>query len=333
MNIPGWIRRARRLSLSILAVLLVLAAAGALYQTVSVRRESGRFPPPGRLVDVGGRRLHLICIGEGRPTVIFESSGLGGALSSPAARTEIGAQTRVCSYDRMGLGWSDPGPATVSVGTLADDLERLLDGAGLRPPYILVPSSIGGLTVELFARRHPERVAGLVFLDAADSGALERIVPRLTATVRAEACLLPIAARLGIVRLLDPFGFRRERSDAANRSMARLYRVEPMATVCGIARGTATSLQELRAAPPFAADVPFAVLTAQTSAGLVPPGLDVDLAVLERERLEQQRSLSRRSSRGTWHVVPGSDHLIGNSQPHAVAAAVLEMLSQVRRSS
>ena len=155
-------------------------AVCAVRQSQSVRREATEFPAPGRLVDIGGRRLHLICIGEGEPTVVFEPSGFGGALSSSAARTEISARSRVCSYDRMGTGWSDPGPPVISVGLLADDLEQLLDRAEIRPPYVLVPSSIGGLTVELYARRHPERVAGLVFLDAANSDGLEAVAPRVT---------------------------------------------------------------------------------------------------------------------------------------------------------
>jgi pimeloyl-ACP methyl ester carboxylesterase len=167
-----WWHRTRRVLLIAAGALVALLAAGALYQSVSIRRESGRFPPPGRLVDVGGRRLHLLCIGEGQPTVVFEPSGFGNALSSSKARAEVAAVTRVCSYDRMGTGWSDPGPATISVGILADDLDRLLTQAGMPAPYVLVPSSIGGLTVELFARRHPERVAGLVYADGATSGAL-----------------------------------------------------------------------------------------------------------------------------------------------------------------
>src|SRR3982074_1911005 len=98
-------RRTRRLFVATLALLIVLLAAGAVYQWLRVRAEAGRYPPPGTLVDIGGRRLHLVCIGEprrGEPTVIFESSGFGGALSSEQARREVAARTRVCSYDRAG---------------------------------------------------------------------------------------------------------------------------------------------------------------------------------------------------------------------------------------
>lgn len=323
-------RWARRLLLILIGLLAVLTAAGSVYQTVSVRRESARYLPPGRFVDVGGRRLHLICIGDGEPTVVFEPSGFGGALSSRAARTEVAAQTRVCSYDRMGMGWSDPGPAVISAGALTDDLERLLDSAGLRPPYVLVPASVGGLTAELFARRHPEQVAGLVFVDAGHSIVLERFGSRQTSTMTMAACLGTIAARLGILRLVDPFGLRQEPPDAAARDIAAVYRVEPMATFCGVVRGLPTSAQELRAAPPLRGDVPLVVLSAERS-NILPPPFYAEAAEIRRELPDLQQRLARCSSRGTWRLVPDSDHLIGNSQPHAVATAVLEVLAMARR--
>ncbi|HYN06406.1 MAG TPA: alpha/beta hydrolase [Vicinamibacterales bacterium] len=312
-------------------LLLTLAAIGVFYQAVSVRREAGRFPPPGRLVDIGGRRLHLLCIGEGSPVVIFESSGFGNALSSSKAREEIGARTRVCSYDRMGTGWSDPGPDIIPAGALADDLERLLDRAAVPPPYILVASSIGGLTSELFARRHADRVAGLVFLDAATSGLLDRLLPDLTWTRTQAACLATLAARVGLLRLMDPFDLRRNGTEYEARAVALMYRVEPMATICGIVRGAPTTAEEFRAAPPLAPDVTLTVLSAESNKGLLPAGwAGGERIITKEERYAIHEAMSRRSSRGQWRIVPGSSHLIGSSQPQAVASAVIEMIEQIR---
>jgi len=277
-------RSARRRGwLLAIAILVALTLAGALYQTLSVRSESGRFPASGRLINVARagerseRRLHLICLGQGEPTVIFESSVFGSALSSRAAREEVSAHTRVCSYDRMGMGWSDPGPAVISVGGLADDLERLTMAAELRPPYILAPAS------------------------------------------------------LGVLRLFDPLGLRKDNSFESTQMMARLYRVEPMTTLCGVARGFRMTTHELSAAPPLAPDIPLIVLVHERPDGLFPPGFASYEQSLDRDWLNLQQRFAQRSSRGTWRVVPESDHLIGNSQPHAVAAAILEMLGQIRR--
>ena len=318
----------RRSLLVVLALIVALPAAGALYQTLAVRRGAVRFLPPGRLVDVGGRRLHLVCIGSGQPAVIFESSVFSSSVSFAAARTEISTHTRVCSYDRMGMAWSDPGSAIISFGALADDLERLLDRAGEAPPYILAPSSMGGLVVELFARRHPERVAGLVFIDAGHSAVLERFASRVTSRMTTAACLLPVAARLGLIRLFDPLKLGRDPRDAD--AIFRLYRAEPMGVICALVTGLSASLQEFREAPPLASDVPLTVLTAETTEGLFPPGLASDGEVVAREWRDLQQQLSRRSSRGTWRVVPGSTHLIAGSQPHAVAIAALDLLGQAR---
>ena len=260
--------------------------------------------------------------------MIFEASGFGSALSSSVARIEISKHVRVCSYDRMGMGWSDPGPAIVSAGLLTDDLEHLLQRANLNPPYILVPASIGGLTAELFARRHPEQIAGLVFVDAASSGMVERFASEVTWTRTQAVCLATLAARVGLLRLIDPFGFRRQVEAA--QDIARLYRVEPMATLCGIVGALPQTLQEFRDAPPLARDIPLTVLVAESQDRLLPPGLVIDIGLLDRERFGLHQALAERSARGTWRVVPGSDHLIGNSQPHAVATAVLTMIGEGR---
>jgi hypothetical protein len=104
-----------------------------------------RFPPLGRLVDVGGHRLHLLCIGSGSPLVLFEGSGFGNSTSAAVARMSLARHTRVCSYDRMSVGWSDAAPAFVSVGMLADDLLRLMDASLSPEPMILVARLVGDM--------------------------------------------------------------------------------------------------------------------------------------------------------------------------------------------
>lgn len=330
-----WWHRTRRVSLIGIGVLLALAICGAVYQAFSVRRERELFPAPGRLVDVGSRRLHLLCLGEGTPTVIFEGSGFGNALSSSKAREAVAAHTRVCSYDRMGTGWSDPGPSVITAAALAGDLDRLLTRANIEPPYLLVASSIGGLTAEMYARTHRERVAGLVFLDAATSSLLDKRLPEVTWMRTQMACLVPVAARLGILRLVDPFDFRRDGHVEA-RAVALMYRPEPMATLCGLVRGAPATAAEFRTAPALALDLPLVVLSAASNDQLLPPGLAFGrlLNVADRyaaDRLASHEALARQSTRGRWQVVPGSTHLIATSHPEVVSGTVVEMISALRR--
>src|SRR5215813_58440 len=150
------LRRRRRILVGALVCVLLVPVTGWLYETYARNRDRSLFQPPGRFVAVDQRSVHLLCAGSGSPTIVFESSGFGNSLSSREARTKLSNVTSVCSYDRMGLGWSDPGPSLITIEMLSSDLTKLTQSASIQPPLILVSSSIGGLTAELFAREHPD---------------------------------------------------------------------------------------------------------------------------------------------------------------------------------
>src|SRR6476659_927956 len=134
----------------ILALLVGLAVAGAGYEAIAGGGDAQAYPAPGRLVDVGGYRLHLQCVGSGSPTVVLES-GLGGmSLDWSLVQAEIGQTTQVCAYDRAGMGWSEPGPQPRTPARIADDLHTLLTNAGIPGPYVLVGHSVGGKNVRMF---------------------------------------------------------------------------------------------------------------------------------------------------------------------------------------
>jgi pimeloyl-ACP methyl ester carboxylesterase len=123
-------------------------------------------PPPGRLVDIGGRTMHLLCSGSGSPTVVLEAGASAFAIDWTLVQREVARTTRVCSYDRIGFGWSDPATPG-SPGTVSKDLQALLQKAGEKPPYVLVGASLGGLHVRTYTADYPEQVAGMVLVDPA----------------------------------------------------------------------------------------------------------------------------------------------------------------------
>jgi pimeloyl-ACP methyl ester carboxylesterase len=125
-------------------------------------------PPvaPGRLIDLGGRRLHLNCTGTGSPTVVAESGSGAFSIDWALVQPQVAKFTRFCSYDRAGYAWSDPGPVRDSVEQTVDDLHLLLHTADIRPPYVFIGASLGGLYIRAYQRRFPHEVAGLVFDDA-----------------------------------------------------------------------------------------------------------------------------------------------------------------------
>ena len=183
-----------RILIGLCAGLIIAACSGATYQWMSTRKELAETPPPGRLVDVGGHRLHIWCTGSGEPTVILEN-GLGGSgLGWGFVQPEVAKFTRVCSYDRAGTGYSDPGPSPRTARRIGQELAQLLDRTGISGPLVLVGASIGGLFVRVFASEHGERAVGLVLVDASHENQ-ETSVPRI-------APFVPLLSSTGVFRLL-----------------------------------------------------------------------------------------------------------------------------------
>jgi pimeloyl-ACP methyl ester carboxylesterase len=182
---------AKRALLGLFGVIVTTGAAGAAWQAWATRRDLAATPAPGRLVDVGGHRLHIWCLGNQSPTVILEG-GLGGSTAAWGfVQPEVAAFTRVCAYDRAGLGYSDPGPLPRTARRIAAELDRLLGAAGVEDPVVIAGASIGGLFARFVASQHEARVAGLVLVDASHEDQPVEI-PQATCNATRSAC--PVAA-------------------------------------------------------------------------------------------------------------------------------------------
>ena len=195
----------KRMLLAFAILLITLAIAGMVYQSIGETADARRLLPPGQLVDVGGYRMHLNCQGEGDPAVILEA--LSGGTSSYWAwvQPELAKTTRVCAYDRAGRGWSEPRPAGSEdyAGQTVRELNSLLTNGGVPGPYILVGHSIGGIYARLYADRYPGKVVGLVLLDASHPQQYNRI-PELVEeneNFLRQSAVFPWLARLGLFRL------------------------------------------------------------------------------------------------------------------------------------
>jgi len=161
-----WLKRGL---LGLLILIVALLVVGVVYQAIGTGMDQRNYPAPGQLVDVGDYRLHLYCTGTNvadNPTVILEQ-GLGGISSAWALiQPEVAKVTRVCSYDRAGMGWSDPGPEPRDAQHIAAELHTLLQNADIPGPYVLVGWSFGGLYACQYAGQYPNDVSGLVLLDS-----------------------------------------------------------------------------------------------------------------------------------------------------------------------
>lgn len=315
-----------RLLRGLLLLILLLAAAGFLYENISEARDRRFNLMPGLRIAVNGVEMHIDCQGDASPspTVILES-GLGDTfLSWRKVQPEIAKFARVCSYDRAGLAYSDSSPRPRTSKVFAEELHALLQTAQIPPPYILVGHSLGGFNVRLFASLYRNQVAGMVLVDASHPDQRNRFPPQLKdmeRTWQREAEFLAYTTPLGLPRLIglcedDPV----LRAAECNFHTAR----EGVAEMTSLS----ASATETAATGSFG-DLPLAVLSHdpdKPSADLPP-----DLAKPMNEAWEKmQEELAHLSTRGTQAIVKGSSHYIQIDRPEVVVDTIRAVITQSR---
>jgi len=299
-----------RIAVVLGGVVVVLALAGVTYQWLATRRDLAATPPPGRLVDIGGHRLHLWCIGNGAPAVVLDT-GLGGTSADWGyVQPEVARFTRVCAYDRAGMGYSDPGPSPRTARRIASELAELLAREGIEGPVVLVGASIAGLDVRVFASDHPARAAGLVLVDASHEDQAHE-APRI-------ARFVPMLAALGVFRLAGvSFGQRVESLAPSVRQFARAtaFRTAGYKAAAEEIVHVRESAAEVRSAR-RKLTIPVLVVTGAR-------GADENWRKLQRD----QASLSER---GCLIVAAQSGHVVAVDQPEAVVDAIRTVVATAR---
>ena len=299
-----------RLLVGLSGVLTVAALSGATYQWLATRRDLASAPPPGTFVDVGGYRLHLWCTGEGAPPVILDS-GLGGTSAGWGfVQPEVARFTRVCSYDRAGMGYSDPGPSPRTARRLARELATLVGRSGIDGPLVLVGASSGGLNVRVFASDYPDRVAGLILVDATHEDQGHEIPPM--------ARFAALLSSTGILRLLGvSLGHRVETLAPSVQPFARATRFRTA--------GYRAAAAELVAMRESAAEVRSSrrKLTIPTVVITGARGLDASWRDLQRDQVTL-------SERACQIIAEQSGHVVPIDQPEVVVEAIRATVNVAR---
>lgn len=320
-------RRIWRPLLGLVVALLVLAVLGAIYQAIATELADRAYPPPGERVDVGGYRLHINCVGQGSPTVVLDS-GMG-MFSAQWVRVqrEVSGTTRVCAYDRAGMGWSEMGPDPRDAKQITSELHTLLGKAGIGGPYVLVGHSLGGISMLTYANRYPDEVAGVVLVDSTIDTyqfsqrpeARESHEPQQQRSAVVSQLVrfgVSLPARLGFVRLLSEL-------DPASPELPPQQRAQTDALTPSTRQFTTSVLEFL--APTQTrrlgslGNKPLEVITAGES---------------EPSWLKRQDKLATFTSSNSIHrVVKGATHeslVYDRSDSQATSAAIVEVVPAVR---
>jgi pimeloyl-ACP methyl ester carboxylesterase len=168
-----------------------------------------KTPPRGVLIEVDGRKQRLVCEGEarpGEPTIVFESGAYSAAADWGYLQPEVAKTGRTCSYDRAGMGWSEPSNAPRNPATMARELKALFQAAGEKGPFVLVGHSMAGLLTRAYISQNPQDVVGLVLIDAADPSAIS--IPEAQIWIKRYQRLARVAAgfaQFGLVKPMAPF--------------------------------------------------------------------------------------------------------------------------------
>jgi pimeloyl-ACP methyl ester carboxylesterase len=313
---------ARTIRIALAIPLLMLATLCLLDCRLAHAEELDILNPPGRLVDIGGYRLHIDCRGEGSPTVVMEA-GLGGvSLEWLPVQRFLSHYGRVCSYDRAGNGWSDPGPQPRTTSVIVEELHALLHKAQIPGPYVLVGHSFGGYTAQLFAERYPELVAGLVLIDSSHPDQVARfLAPPLNMNTA------PSRNTAGVMLLSGPPAAQANLPEEAKvPSMMLMASRKARMTVAQeylYFRDSGESIMRQGGIPP----VPLVVITR----GRAERGAeDPRSPTIESLWMQLQDELAQLSPRSAHLVADRSGHHIHLDQPQLVVDAVTMVLDFAR---
>src|SRR5215212_3031809 len=302
-----------------LAALFGLALVGYIYEPIAEAADAKAYPPPGQLVDVGGYRLHINCTGTGSPTVVIESGWGDSSAAWGWVQPEVAKTTRVCTYDRAGMGWSEPSPEPRTAREFAKELHTLLAKANEPGPYVLVGHSMGGYTVRVYAHDYPEEVIGLVLIDPQNLST-EDAAAFNPAPKPGKNSLPALMARIGIMRLLAvPLGAVEDLPEGDKQAYtASVVTPRGVQTYLDEGRGMSEGGAQARAVTTLGA-LPLIVLSR---------GKDMDA-----ESAASQARYLQLSTDSQHLIADQSGHHIMIEQPEAAVAAILQMVQQVRQTA
>jgi pimeloyl-ACP methyl ester carboxylesterase len=330
---------AGRIFLSILALLLVLVVTTLLLGVKAKADLIAQYPPPGQMVDVGGYRLHIDCQGNGSPTVVMEAGLTEPSLMWALVQPQVSTTTRVCVYDRAGLGWSDTSPKPRTAEVMVEELHTLLQNTDVAEPYVMVGHSTGGMLVRLYAHSYPAEVVGMVLVDAQHEDQFARLSTEIQQGIKAmfaqsdqDLPLYRAVVTTGIGALVPSIGALADTPQLPNparQAVSALALSDPKFVEARVAEQDAIfeSLEQVRAAHITSlGNIPLIVLS-KGIADTPMPGMTPEEHM--QWWFELQTELAALSPQGQFIVADQSGHHIQLDQPDLVIDAIEQVLTAI----
>jgi pimeloyl-ACP methyl ester carboxylesterase len=339
----------KRIAIGLGSLIALLIVAGAIFEAIVRQQIAQKYPVPGKLVDIGDRKIQIDCRGSGSPTVVLEAgldsygslswAKVHDSLAQPPG-TGIAQTTRVCAYSRAGILWSDPAPGDFDRKRTAQDLHAALTKAGELTPWVMVGHSLGGPHIMTFTSLYDQEVAGLVFVDASHPDQIERFhqvignaIDEVPLTMKTPPILAEIGSQSGIVRLMNLCVPTKNAPPIANRASCDYLPQAASSSLKAFQSAdttliTAGNFRQL-------GDRPLVVLTAIWK----PTPDEMKAAGVSREQVTQIQDLWKQlqadeaswSSHSRQEIVTDSTHYIQFDRPDVVIKAVREVVNDVRK--
>jgi len=297
--------------------------------------------PVGKLIDIGGRKLHIHCTGNGSPSVVVENGGAAFSFDWELVQAKVARFTRICTYDRAGYAWSDAGPEFDTFDQAVHDLHLLLAKANVPGPYVLVGHSLGGMMVRFYQAKYPADIAGMVLVDSSHEDGLQRVgqevvrIPELSAKefqllIDQSRANRPSNPEPDLVpsTILPPYD--KLPTQFQDLHLWAFKKVLPLVKNWGLnLQSDLSRLHQLRIANPKSlGNIPLIVLTASQFDVVQRPGITDELA--QQDHLRLQNDLAQLSTNSRQIVVSGSGHEIYLYKTDVVVRSISDVVSAVK---
>jgi len=329
-----WRKIAERIVLFAVALVSVIVSISSAYNVIAMHIFWAAQHAPGSFYQVNGRAMHLYCTGSGEPTVVLEA---GWGVSSPVIgwgdfQPDLAKITRVCSYDRAGLGWSEPQPGPADADHIAANLHALLTQAGVTGPIILLAHSMGGVDVRDYMAHYPDHVAGLILLDSSTPYQQQRLEAVTGPTTTPHMALIVRIYRTvyssGIQRLMGmckpASGLEPHTARALGEDRCRMH----FDALFNEYNNFDTSSAETVHSGPFG-DLPILIVSHDPAKG-ADPSNPPDAMKIEPVWNQMQEELKNLSTHSQRIIAKGSGHEVHSNRKALVLSRVQLFIAQIR---